>query len=70
MRAAGSLLDRGAPFLQRLLQRMRRRHPVRELQLEGLFLRLRAGCAAQQRGDGGGTERSRDTGFHVSSSLG
>ena len=36
--AAGGLLDRGAPFLERLLQRMRRRHPVRQLELEGLVL--------------------------------
>ena len=37
--AVRSLLDRSAPVLHRLLQRMRRRHPVRQLQLEGLVLR-------------------------------
>ena len=37
--AARGLLDRGTPVFQRLLQRMRRRHPVRELELEGLVLR-------------------------------
>ncbi len=46
--AAGILFDRGAPLLHRFLQRMRRRHPVREFQLEGLVLR------------GGGAEVERE----------
>ena len=36
--AARALLDRGPPFFHRLLQRMRRRHPMREPQVEGLLL--------------------------------
>src|SRR6267154_2590417 len=39
--AAGILFDRRTPVLQRLLQRMRRRHPVRQFQLKSLFLRQR-----------------------------
>src|SRR5450830_16222 len=63
-RAPGLLLDRGAPIFQRLLQRMRRRYPVRQLELESLFLRERAGRGADERGDGGGVDRSGETGFH------
>jgi hypothetical protein len=36
--AVRRLLDRGAPLLQRLLQRVRRRHPVRQLEVERLLL--------------------------------
>src|SRR6185295_15412003 len=46
------LLDRRAPLLECLLQRMRRRHPVRELELDGLVLRERSGCSRQD-GDPG-----------------
>ena len=49
--AVRCLLDRRAPFLHRLLQRMRRRHPVRKLEIEGLVLRERGGRADQQAGD-------------------
>src|SRR5258707_9143090 len=38
-RAAGCLFDRRTPIFQGLLQRMRRRYPVRQFELEGLFLR-------------------------------
>ena len=37
--AVGGRLHRAAPVLQRLLQRMRRRHPVRQLQVNRLVLR-------------------------------
>ncbi len=40
-RAVRRLFDRGAPILHRLLQRMRRRHPVRKLEVERLVLRER-----------------------------
>jgi hypothetical protein len=53
--AARILLDRGGPVFQRLLQRMRGRHPVRDLQLEGLVLRDR-------RRDAGG-QQQRQEGF-------
>jgi hypothetical protein len=39
--AAGFLLDRRTPVFQCLLQRVRSRYPVRQFQLEGLFLRQR-----------------------------
>src|SRR6476659_11313845 len=49
--AVRCLLDRCAPFLHRFLQRMRRRDPVRKLEIESLVLRERGGCADQQAGD-------------------
>src|SRR5208282_125610 len=50
--AAGIVLDRGAPILHRLLQRMRWRHPMRQLELEGLVLgrgRADSECEAKHR---------------------
>src|SRR3954469_22201131 len=49
--AVRCLLDRCAPFLHRFLQRMRRRDPVRKLEIESLVLRKRGGRADQQAGD-------------------
>ena len=40
-RSVRRLLDGCAPLLHRLLQRMRGRNPVRELELEGFLLRER-----------------------------
>src|SRR5215475_36759 len=40
-RPAGRLVDCGTPIFKRLLKRMRGRHPVRDLQVESLFLRKR-----------------------------
>ena len=65
-RAAGCLLDRGAPVFQRLLQRMRGGHPVRQLELEGLFLGERR--AADQAGER--APRRRRSEFSWNSSLG
>ncbi len=50
--AVRGLLDRCPPFLHRLLQRMRRRHPVRELEVEGLVLGAGGGRCEQQRSTG------------------
>src|SRR5262245_4448939 len=47
--AVRRLLDRRAPFLHRFLQRMRGRHPVRKLELEGLVLSERGGSCDRQR---------------------
>jgi hypothetical protein len=44
------LLDRRAPVLHRLVQRMRRRHPVGNAQIELLVLRDRDARAHRQRG--------------------
>ena len=46
--AAGGLLDVFAPGLATRDQRMRRRNPAREFQLDRLVLRLRAYCEQQQ----------------------
>ena len=43
-----------APVLDRLLQRMRRRHPVRDFQIDGLVLRARGADAKAQRGEHAG----------------
>src|ERR1051325_958072 len=59
--AAGLLLHGGAPFFQRLLQRMRWRYAMRQLEFESLFLSLRAGGAEQHGGRGG----NRETGLHA-----
>src|SRR6266404_5818962 len=47
-RAVRGLLDRGAPFLEGLLQRMRGRDPVRQLELEGLVLGQACGRGDQR----------------------
>src|SRR3984957_9948589 len=61
--AARGLLDRGAPILQRLLQGMRCRHPMRYLQLEGFFLRnSRSRADSQQQGQQGLSHRSPSLG--------
>src|SRR3984957_18192599 len=61
--AARGLFDRGAPILQRLLQRMRCRHPMRYLQLESLFLRKsRRRADSQQQGQQGLSHRSSSLG--------
>src|SRR5277367_2895831 len=61
--AARGLLDRGAPILQRLLQGMRCRHPMRYLQLEGFFLRRsRSRADGQQQGQQGFSHRSPSPG--------
>src|SRR5690606_36294440 len=63
-RAAGRLLDRFTPCLERLLQRMRRRDPVGQLEFEAFFLRLRAGSGANQCGESGSVDSGRETGSH------
>ncbi len=42
-------LDRRTPFFHRLVQRMRRRYPVREFELEGSLLGKCARCAKRKR---------------------
>src|ERR1043165_7663237 len=58
--AVRGLLDRAAPVLERLLQRMRRRHPVRQAQLKGLVLRGRGGGAQCQDRTERRTQRSEE----------
>src|SRR4029077_119329 len=60
--AAGILLNRRPPFLQGLLQRVRRWHPMRQLEFECLVLRERASCSADQQSDCANT--SGETEFH------
>src|SRR5262245_17900687 len=60
--AAGILFDRGPPLLQRLLQRMLRRDPMRQLEFERFVLCERAGRAANQQG--GSIDTSGETEFH------
>src|SRR6185312_5107539 len=60
--AAGIFLDRGAPFLQCLLQRMRWWHPMRQLEFKSLVLCERAGRATDQQG--GSIDTSGETEFH------
>src|SRR5450759_1588067 len=62
--AAGVLLHGGAPFFQRLLQRVRRRHPVRELEFEGFILGERRGRRADQGGESGRAEAGGQAGQH------
>src|SRR3974390_903553 len=59
-RAAGILFDRRAPILQRLLQRMRRRYPMRNFQIEGLLLRKRPAAKCERCGE----NRSRKVFLH------
>ena len=55
--AAGFLFDCAAPVLEGLLQRVRGRHPVRQFQFEGLFLR-------QRRRDAGGQQQRQEHLLH------